>query len=292
MLSSMTAFGRGEFRNTKGNYAVEIQSVNRKYLEIFINIPRQFIGFEPELKKLVAEKVGRGKVSVYVEVKLNHEKVKLIRPNVGMARELLKSYDELARRLGYKKKIDLSYVLRNKDVIEHVQDLDEVEEFWGPIAKSTGKALTELCRMKRAEGSVILEDFNLRLAEISGMLTKIKSSSEDGVEKYREKLITRIREFAGGQIDNEEKVLREIAIFAERTDITEEITRLESHIKQFRGYMKSKEPIGRTLDFLVQEMHREINTIGAKAAGLDISRSVVLIKSLLEKIREQVQNIA
>ena len=292
MINSMTAFGRSEFRNSKGFFSVEIQSVNRKYQEISIILPKELSRFEPRARKLVGEKVDRGKVSVFVNVEFNPDEVTLIRPNVAVARTLLKTYQLLAKELGYDKRIDLSYVLRNKDVIEHVQNLENVDEFWPAVAKTISRALREICRMKKVEGKAIAEDFVSRLNEIQKMLRTIKKNAEKAVAACRQKLIDRINEITGNKLENEERVLREVAIYADKTDITEEITRLESHIKQFRVCLKVREPVGRTLDFLVQEMHREINTIGSKSSNLKISSNVVMIKSELEKIREQVQNIA
>ncbi len=288
----MTAFGRGEFQDKKGHFSVEIHSVNRRYLEISVVLPKQFSCFETDIRKLVAEKIARGKVSVFVNIELNAERVDVVRPNLGYARALMRSYQVLAEKLGYDKEIDLSYVLRNKDVIQYVEHLGNTGEFWPPIVKSTEKAMRQISQMRKAEGRAITEDFRSRLNTIGTILKGIRGNAQQAVRKYRQRLMDRIGEIAGNKLECDERLLREVAIYADRTDITEEITRLESHMKQFRTYMKTSNAVGRTLDFLVQEMHREINTIGAKSTNLEISRSVVLIKSELEKIKEQVQNVA
>jgi uncharacterized protein (TIGR00255 family) len=288
----MTAFGRSECHNKKGHFSVEMHSVNRRYLEISVVLPKLFTSFEADIRKLVAEKLARGRVSVVVSIELNAERVDVVRPNLGYARALLRSYQLLARELGYDKEIDLSYVLRNKDVIEYVQHLGNMGAFWPPVSKCTERAMRQIMMMRKAEGRAIAEDFRSRLNSISVTLRGIRGNAEEAVRKYRQRLIDRIGEIGGNKLESDERLLREVAIYADRSDITEEITRLKSHIKQFRTYMKTSNAVGRTLDFLVQEMHREINTIGAKSTNLEISRNVVLIKSELEKIKEQVQNIA
>jgi uncharacterized protein (TIGR00255 family) len=286
----MTAFGRAEHRTRKGRFSVEIQSLNRKYREIFISLPRIFSHFEPRVRKAIEDTLLRGKVSVNVSVELDPGSVNLVRPNVGLARSLLKSYRTLAEELGFNKEIDFSYIVRNREVIENVEELEKPEEFWPHLEKALQKAIREILKMKKTEGREIATDFRARLQNIAGSLSGIRKNARDAVGKYRKRLMERIRDVAN-HLENEEKILREVAIYADRTDITEEITRLRSHIKQFGAYMRSSDPVGRTLDFLVQEMHRETNTIGAKSSDLDIANSVVVIKSELEKIREQVQNV-
>ncbi len=287
----MTAFGRGEVKNKKGRFSVEIQCVNRKYLEVAPSLPRQFSLFEPGIRKVIGGKIARGKVSVYVNVELNPETVTLVRANTGLAKAIHRAYNEMAEELGFKKEVELSHILRNREVIEYVQRLDKVEQFWIPIKKAIEKALRETEKMKVAEGKAICEDFAGRLETMRKALFRTKRNSKRAVTKYRKRLIQRIKELSNGVLDKDDKVLREVAIYADRTDITEEITRLQSHLKQFEGYEKSNKPVGRTLDFLVQEMHREANTIASKSSDIQITKDIVIIKSELEKIREQVQNI-
>jgi uncharacterized protein (TIGR00255 family) len=292
LINSMTAFGRGEFRNKKGRFSVEIQSVNRKYLEITVVLPKQFTSLEPEIRNSVGTKLSRGKVNIVVDVEFNLDVVPLVKPNIGMARALLKSYHEVADALGYEGRIDFSSIIRNREVIEDVRSFESMPEFRIAIMKALSKALLEIQKMQMTEGRAIGADCIARLEIMQKSLREVKKNAVIVVDKYRRRLMERIKEITGNQPEKDERLLREVAIYADKTDITEEITRFDSHIAQFKSYMKSKESVGRTLDFLVQEMHREINTIGSKSADLMIANSVVLVKSELEKIREQVQNIA
>ena len=292
MLLSMTAFGRGEFKNKKGRFSVEIQSVNRKYLEITVVLPRQFTSIEPDIRRLVGKELDRGKVNVVVDVEFNADAVALVRPNIVIAKSLLKSYRILAKELGLDGRIDLLSIIRNREVIEDVRSFENIGEFRNAIIIAASKALTAIRKMQVIEGRALADDCEKRLNLMYKILEEVKKTAVIAVSKYKNRLIERIREIAGNQSERDERILREVSIYADKTDVTEEITRLESHINQFRTYMKSKEPVGRTLDFLVQEMHREINTVGAKSSDLNISKSVVIIKSEIEKIREQVQNVA
>lgn len=291
MLLSMTAFGRGEFKNKKGRFSVEIQSVNRKYLETNVILPRQFTSLDPDIRRIIAEKLDRGKVNVVVDVEFNANAVMIVKPNFSMAKSLLKSYRAIAKELELDGKIDLITIIRNRDVIEDVRSLGRIGEFQNAIIKALYKALQAIRKMQIIEGNALTKDFNKRLKVMSEILKRLKKSAIEAVPKYRNRLIDRIKEITKNKPENDERILREVAIYADKTDVTEEITRLESHISQFKKYMKSKEPVGRTLDFLVQEMHREINTVGAKSSDLNMANNVVVIKSEIEKVREQIQNI-
>lgn len=291
MLLSMTAFGRGECKNKNGRFSVEIQSVNRKYLEINVILPRQFTSIEPDIRRLIGEKLDRGKVNVLVDIEYNPNAVMVVKPNFSMAKSLLKSYRSIAKELNLEGKIDLISIIRNREVIEDVRYFKNFDEFKKAIMIATEKAITVMRKMQLIEGNAISRDFHKRLNMMRATLKGLKKNAIEAVKKYRHRLIQRIREITNNNIENDDRILREVAIYADKTDVTEEITRLESHISQFKNYMKSSMPVGRTLDFLVQEMHREINTVGSKSADLNISNSVVVIKSEIEKIREQVQNI-
>lgn len=287
----MTAFGRGECKNKNGRFSVEIQSVNRKYLEINVVLPRQFTSIEPDIRRLISEKLDRGKINVLVDIEYNPNAIIVVKPNLSMAKSLLKSYKSIAKELELDGKIDIVSIIRNREVIEDVRTFENFDEFKKAIMHATEKAINAIHKMQVIEGKAISKDFNERLDMMKNTLKGLKKKAILAVKKYRNRLIQRIKEITNNKTENDDRILREVAIYADKTDVTEEITRLESHINQFKNYMKSSEPIGRTLDFLVQEMHREINTVGAKSADLDISNSVVLIKSEIEKIREQVQNI-
>jgi uncharacterized protein (TIGR00255 family) len=292
LLNSMTAFGRGECRNKKGRFCVEIQSVNRKYLEIAVALPRQLTSLEPDIRNLVGQRLSRGKVNVVVDVEFNAEAVALVKPNIGMAKALQKAYRSLASALGYDGRIDFPSIIRNREVIDEVRNFEKNAEFKTAIMTAAAQALNAIQKMQAIEGRALAADCNMRLNTMGRLLREVKKGAVIAVQKYRKRLIERIKDVTGNQTDNDERMLREIAIYADRTDVTEEITRLESHMNQFRSYMRSKETVGRTLDFLVQEMHREINTVGSKSGDFNMSNNVVLIKSEIEKIREQVQNIA
>jgi len=288
----MTAFGRGETISELGHFLVEIQSVNRKHLEVVIYLPKEFLQLDPKLRKIISRRIGRGRVSIYLAPELNPAERDMIKLNTPLAKQLKDAYEKLQRDLGYENaKVDFSLIAKNKEIIAVSEKTTDVKRYWNLVKEATEKALDELIAMKTAEGESIKKDFINRLQKIKKIVSSIEKYAPDAIKKYRHKLKEKIATVSRDMPNNEEKILREIAIFADKVDITEELTRMKSHIAQFHKYINSNKPIGRTLDFLVQEMHRELNTTSSKSFDISISNLVVKGKSELEKIREQVQNI-
>ena len=291
MLISMTGFGRSVSDTPFGRLITEIQSVNRKYLEMFISMPKEFGRFEQAVRKWVGEKVARGQISIRIHLIPSEKAAADLLPDVKMLRGLQKGWKKIAKELGCNpKQIDLPFLMLHSPMQQKVQfaqdeDLQEIE-------KAFKEALEALLKMKRSEGNALASDIVERVALLEKHLKAIEKAAPQGTKRMQEKLVEKLKEakFEGSALD--ERLMREVLLFAEKVDITEEITRLLSHFRQFRETVRQpKEAVGRKLDFLVQEIGREINTIGSKSLDADISHLVVEMKSGLEKIREQIQNI-
>ena len=292
-MNSMTGHGRGDCSRDGFKVTVEVSSVNRKQSEIAVNLPRELESLEPRIRDEINRSVARGRTTARISLHMGEAGCRgraLI--NAGLAKAYAKEIRKLARDLKLDAAVSLDLVLRAPGVFQ-VEDASwETETFWPAVEKALAQALKGLAAMRRREGSHLAEDLAVRVDSMRGALARIKSAAPLMVERYRDQLRERIKN-AGLDIPavEDERLVKEIIYFADRSDITEEVTRLESHFKQFEVCVKSKEPVGRTLDFLAQEMNREINTIGSKAADSQISREVVLLKADLEKFREQVQNV-
>lgn len=290
MIASMTGFGRALIDAPFGKLIVEIQSVNRKHLELFVSMPKDYSRFEHEIRKWISEAITRGQVSVRIYLTPSADQFGHFLPDLSMLKQLKEGWEEIARNLGYEAKaIDLPFLMQNipplsKQEIARDEDLESFK-------MATTEALTALLQMKRKEGQALVHDIQKRLGSMEHSLAEIEKLSPDTVSKMKKKLHDRIVEAAPNLAEADERVMREIAIFAEKVDIAEEITRFRSHLVQFHELLKEKAAIGRKMDFLVQEMGREINTIGSKSLESKISHLVVEVKSELEKIREQIQNI-
>lgn len=292
MIRSMTAYGRGERTDELGYFLVELQSVNRKRLDVDVSLPREFGQLEPQVRSHLSRALGRGKVSCYVSVRLTPGEAQSVEPNEPLARMLKESYERLREALGYTEPVPFEVIARTKEVLTIRNGEADAARFWPAVQAPLGAALEQLIAMKLAEGEAIAGDVRGRLEAILEHTAAIEAAAPHAVERYRERLTERVRELALELVDNEDRIVREVAFLAEKLDVTEELVRLRSHVEQFRTYLDGDDTsVGRTLDFLSQEMHRELNTIGNKSTELEITQRVVLAKSELEKIREQVQNI-
>lgn len=296
-LKSMTAYGRGASPFPYGTLTVEIQSVNRRHLEVNVNLPRLLIRFEMPIRKKISERIGRGMLNVFVGWRSSSQQssVKVV-PNLTLARGIRNAWEQIAYDLGLEAKIDLSLLHGEKDLLIFEEELPEDESVQKALEICLTEALDRLLEMKEKEGRALSLDLHERQKALSGYLAKIEQLAPEGSEKYRKKLEERLNEFLTGNGDQEERILREVALYAERLDISEEVVRLKSHLEQFILLLETPltevaETRGKTLDFLIQELNREINTIGSKASDAAISQWVIKAKSELEKMREQVQNI-
>ena len=289
----MTAYGRASLETKVGHFVVEIQSVNRKFLEVNVLLPKELNQFDIELKKWLMPHLARGQVSVKVSVTFEGAVPFIIRPNIPLARQLRAAWDEIRTELGLNdENFHLNLLKDVQGLLSYEENLDEEEKYREVLKETLEVALKGFMQMKTQEGAVLQTDFLQRLAKIRELLTTVEGKAPDATRKYRDKLVTRLEEILPGHVENEERILREIAVFAEKIDITEELTRFNCHLTHFEELMESNSlSVGKTIEFVLQELNREINTIGSKSSDLDIARAVIDIKSELERIREQIQNI-
>lgn len=288
MLSSMTGFGRAIFNRPAGKLIVEIQSVNRKYFEIFVSIPREFSRFEHEVRSWVSGAISRGQITARIYWLPSLSAASL--PDVKWLKQLKREWERVARQLGYDpKKIDLSFLVHHLPDLSTTQWADEKER--PVLRRCVGEALQGLLQMKQKEGKALQREMRERCAALEKMLGRVEKLAPEASRKMKERLKEKIEEALAPSREMDERLLREVALFAEKVDISEEINRLKSHFTQFQELLTAQEMVGRKIDFLVQEMGREVHTIGSKSAEVAISHLVVEMKSELEKMREQIQNI-
>lgn len=291
MANSMTGFGRGENRAQGYTFSVEMKSVNHRYLEVMVKMPRSFNLLEERVRKIVQEKTNRGRIEIYINVKETEEKKRLVKVD----KELTLSYDnslkELAQTLQTVYTTDIYRLASLPEVLSIEEEEMDVESLWPVMEIAVQSALHELTQMRKTEGERLSQDVLLRLSGLHSITEQVAARSPLVVSEYKERLQEKLSLMLAETGIDETRLTMEIALFADRASIAEELVRLESHLEQFVKAFQSSEPIGRKLDFLIQEMNREINTIGSKANDLVISRFVVEGKSELEKIREQIQNI-
>lgn len=289
MIVSMTGFGRSNVEWEKLSVTVEVKSVNHRFSEFNIRMPRQFFVIEDKIKKKISEYVTRGRVEVFITLAGTEH----IPSKVNVDWQLLDEYIHSIKVIQEKyqlEKISLHDILMREDLItidEKQADNEELQLF---VLNAIGEASQQLQEMRVREGKVLEEDISSQLSTLEKKVVSLREYAPNVVHHYMERLRRRMDDLANGVID-ESRLVNEVAIFADKADINEELTRLQSHIDQFQKIMKMNEPIGRKLDFLLQEMNREVNTIGSKANDSDVAREVVEMKSLLEKMKEQVQNI-
>ena len=291
MIKSMTGFGRERRVIGSREILVEIRSVNHRYYEFSAKTPRAYGYLDEKLKTLLHGAISRGKVEVSVSI-YNQEGVNA---NIEINREIAKGYinalRESAGELGLEDDLKLSNVMRLPDVFTVVKVIDDEEEIWQQVSEVAGEALRHFVEMRETEGAKMYDDIKSRLDMIEETVGKVEKLSPASVEAYRQRLHDKIAEVVGDRNIDEGRILTEAAIFADKIAVDEETVRLRSHIAQFRELLDSSEPVGRKIDFLIQEMNREVNTTGSKAQELEITRMVVDMKAEVEKIREQIQNI-
>jgi len=287
----MTGFGRGEGETTLGKMVVESRSVNHRYSDINIKLPRRLSLFESRIKEIIRVQVSRGRIDVTLRLdSLGEEKVQLT-VDLELAEQYYRVLRDLKERLQLKDEITLSLLAGAKDLITAKEELGEIEPYWQEILPVLRQSLKNMDDMKRIEGESLTKDLQQRLKTITEQLQMIKQQFPLRLKAFFNRLQDRLRSLLEGMATDPLRFQQEIAFLAERSDITEEIVRAESHLDQFRSLLEGNDPVGRKMDFLLQEIHREVNTVSAKANDAEISQRVVEIKSELEKIREQVQNV-
>jgi len=291
MLRSMTAYGRAESLKGTMEFIVEIRSGNSRYREIIPRIPQSLQPFEEKIRSIVSSRLKRGRIEISIQLKDNSEKGLKLELNRPLVRAYVTIFDELNEELGCKQPVDLSFFSQLKDTIIIKQDSVELEEIWPDLKDVLEEALLSLDAMRANEGAALEKDFLKRLGNIARNIGEIRDRAKVTVESYYDKLRQRINKLIEGTDIDENRLMQEVAFIADRVDITEELTRVESHLEQFKDYMDQDDVVGRRLDFLLQELNREINTIGSKAADSSISQLAVEVKAELERLREQIQNV-
>ncbi|KPU43985.1 hypothetical protein OXPF_21500 [Oxobacter pfennigii] len=291
MLKSMTGFGRGEHEELGRSFTVEIKTVNHRYTDVSIKMPRQLSYLEDKIRKYVLGSISRGKIDVFItQDKYSEEDINIVLDDV-LASSYIKALHTLRDKFELTDDISVSMVARFPDIINVTKAEEDKEQIWNTLFAAIESSMGNLMEMRTAEGEKLSQDISTRGKYIKSVVSKIEERSPVVVQEYKIKLEDRIKEVAKDVTADENRVAFEVALFADRCSIAEEVVRLYSHIDQLEDIIKQKEPVGRKLDFLVQEMNREINTIGSKANDVTIARYVVDVKSEIEKIREQIQNI-
>ncbi|MCH2602905.1 MAG: YicC family protein [Pedosphaera sp.] len=290
-MNSMTGYGRGEAARGGAKFTVEISTVNRKQAELSLYLPRELDALESRARDEINAKVSRGRIAARVQWTAKSGDRAQVEIDRNLAKEYAKEYRKLATDLKLGGEVSLDTILRAPGVLQTSEEELDVESLWTPLRTAVRAALKELLAMRAREGANLKKDLQKRIDALQKSVKAVKRQAPKTVRRHREALLDRLNQSGLDLKLDDERVLKEVALFADRIDITEELTRLESHFGQFADYAKSKGPVGRTLDFLSQEMNREVNTIGSKANDPLISRLVVAMKSELEKFREQVQNV-
>ena len=287
----MTGYGRSETDANGIKFSVELNSVNRKQSDIVVNLPRDLAELEPRIRQTINENISRGRTNVNVAF---HQGANGAR-HLALDTELARSYHEamraLQKELNAPGEITIGAILQAPGVMRLPEQVVNAQEVWPAIERALRAALADLIKMREREGRHLAKDLIRRLKSIRRSLKEIRALHPDVVKKYRTALLERLHN-AGLPIEiNDERLLKEISFFADRADVSEELTRMESHLAQFAHHLRKNEPVGRTLEFITQEIFRELNTLGAKANDAVISQRVVVAKAELERVREQIQNL-
>ena len=290
MVRSMTGYGRETAESVQWKVTVEMKSVNNRFLDITVKMPKQYNPLEDSIKKEISAVLNRGHVDAYITVEEVGERKQSIAVDMDLALDYCRAMKEIAEATNLPYQINLTDVASYYGVMTAQKEESDLDELWETMRVAVKGSLKQLFDMRVTEGSKLAVDIESRLDILAGIREKILVRSPLVVADYREKLTQRIQDVLGEVEIDQDKLLNEVAFFADKADIAEELTRLKSHFEQFRDNLVKDEPVGRKLDFILQEINREINTIGSKANDTEISHLVIEAKGELEKIREQVQN--
>jgi len=290
-MRSMTGFGTAAADTAWGRISVEMRSLNHRFTEVLVRLPRDLAPLEDRVRGVVQRGIQRGRVEVTVSRENQGGRSRAVRADLALAREYLAATRQLKRALRMRGEVTLQQLLAFPEIVRLEETREDAEGLWGDLENIVGAALDGLLRMRAEEGGRLAADTGERLARVEALLGQVLGRAVQVVGEYTVRLRQRLAELLGEVPLDEARLAAELALFAERSDITEELTRLRSHLSQFRETMTGEGAVGRKLEFLLQEMGRETNTIGAKANDLEISRAVIAVKSELESLREQVQNV-
>ncbi|MBN1828960.1 MAG: YicC family protein [Deltaproteobacteria bacterium] len=293
MITSMTGYGRSDTAHEGRRFIVEIKSVNHRNCEISVRLPLQLSPLEIQIKQKVTERIVRGRVEL--TVKMEQTQQGNLQESIQVNIPLIKGYFEALRRVkkqfGLQEEIKLAHLLGLRDVFSTSEEDLPIDALWAGLEISLDSALEELMAMRRREGASLHRDLCERADTIKDAVDQVRERAPWVVTEYQERLAARIAELTKGIGFDDARLAQEVAFMAEKSDITEELTRLDSHLQQFRSFLDKGGAVGRNLDFLLQEMHREVNTVGSKSSDIDIVRKVIALKTEIAKVREQIQNI-
>ena len=290
MIKSMTGYGKSSLSINSREYQVEIKTVNHKYIDVNIKMPRIISYLEEDIRKLVVSKIKRGKVDIQISFENYSKDGNEVKINTELAQIYIQSLRELAEAENLSSNIEVTEITKLPDVLTIKSNLDE-DETKEELLQVANEAIDKLIQMRKVEGEKISKDILDKIARIEHKNEEIFGLSTGLIEEYVVKLEARVKELLKTEELDKSRLMQEVVIYADKCSVEEEVTRLRSHIYQLRQLINSEEPIGKKMDFLIQEMNRETNTIGSKANNLEITNIVVDIKTILEDIREQIQNI-
>jgi len=291
LLRSMTGYGRGEARYAQKRFVLEVRSINHRFREVVVRLPRSMAALEDRMRKSVQEYVSRGRVDVFCTVEEGEGCGHTVKVDKTLAVAYYKAMAEIRDYLGLTGEIRIEHIISQPGLLLVEDAGEDPEEWWPAVAEALGQACRGLVAMRETEGAALRASLAEKVSYLEGLVREISLRVPDMVLAYQERLSRRIAELTGGPLVDPARLAQEVAFFAERADISEELVRLNSHLAQFLGLLDGEGAVGRKMDFLIQEMYREVNTIGAKAQDELITGRVVEFKGELEKMREQVQNI-
>ena len=287
----MTGYGRGDTDHNGTKFTVELNSVNRKQSDIVINLPRDLAALEPQIRQTINENISRGRTNVVVSYHNGASAPRKLALDTELARSYHDAMRALQKDLDAPGEITIGAILQAPGVMRAPEETIDSNTAWPAIERALRAALNELIKMREREGKHLAKDLIRRLKAMRKQIKEIRGLHPDVVKKYRATLLERIHKAGLPIPSDDERLVKEITFFADRADVSEELTRVESHLAQFAHHLRRHEPVGRTLEFITQEIFRELNTLGAKANDAAISQRVVVCKAELEKIREQIQNL-
>ncbi len=292
MAISMTGFGRGEHKDENYHFTVECKTINHRYLDINIRMPRKISFFEEKIRNHVKKFIKRGRVDIYVGMQLVGESAVSLNLDSNLAKEYFDILNKIEEITGAKNDITVSNISKFPDVIKVEEKREDEDVIWKSLQPALNESIDTVSKMRAVEGEKLAQDIEMRCGLMQDYISQVEKLSHTVALEYKEKLSARVKEMLEGSVVlDENRLSQEVAFFADRSSITEEVVRFNSHIIQIKDTIKSNDSIGRKIDFLIQEMNREANTVGSKSSNIDITKTVVEVKSELEKIREQIQNI-
>lgn len=291
MASSMTGFGRGLTIENGMEFTVEIKSVNHRYMDISIRIPRQLGFLEEKIRETVNANFSRGKIDVFVNYSNKGRGSETLMLDESLAQSYMSSAESLCATLGLNNDLTVSTLIKLPDVVKIEEKKEDEDYLWSILKVALSDAIEGMRKMRKAEGNRLTENIKQTAKAVRANTGLIRERAPLVVKDYRQRLLNRISELTEQQVPDEGRIATETAIYADRCSIDEELVRLDSHFEHFSEMLADKKPIGKKLDFLIQEMNREINTIGSKANDISITKNIIEMKNEMEKIREQVQNL-